>query len=64
MARRAKRLFTIGYEQTPSKAVLDELQQTGVRLLVDGHPVPLPQGEPGRTVRFKVGAADAAPRSN
>jgi hypothetical protein len=25
MARRTKRLFTIGYEQTPSKAVLDEL---------------------------------------
>jgi hypothetical protein len=26
MARRTKRLFTIGYEQTPSKAVLDELE--------------------------------------
>ena len=24
---KAKRLFTIGYEQTPSKAVLDELEQ-------------------------------------
>ncbi|MET0677197.1 MAG: DUF488 domain-containing protein [Bradyrhizobium sp.] len=35
MARRAKRLFTIGYEQTPSKAVLDELEQAGVKLLVD-----------------------------
>src|SRR6266478_10144019 len=35
MARRIKRLFTIGYEQTPSKAVLDELQQAGVKLLVD-----------------------------
>ena len=28
-------LFTIGYEQTPSKAVLDELAQAGVKLLVD-----------------------------
>src|SRR3954470_14943589 len=35
MARRTKRLFTIGYEQTPSKAVLDELQNAGVKLLVD-----------------------------
>src|SRR5712664_4541444 len=33
MARR--KLFTIGYEQTPAKAVLDELQRTGVKLLVD-----------------------------
>ena len=32
---RTKRLFTIGYEQTPSKAVLDELEQAGVKLLVD-----------------------------
>ncbi|WP_315831708.1 DUF488 domain-containing protein [Bradyrhizobium prioriisuperbiae] len=32
---KAKQLFTIGYEQTPAKAVLDELQQTGVKLLVD-----------------------------
>jgi len=32
---RAKTLFTIGYEQTPSKAVLDELEQAGVKLLVD-----------------------------
>jgi uncharacterized protein (DUF488 family) len=30
-----KTLFTIGYEQTPPKAVLDELQSAGVRLLVD-----------------------------
>lgn len=29
------KLFTIGYEQTPAKAVLDELQQAGVKLLVD-----------------------------
>jgi uncharacterized protein (DUF488 family) len=33
MAR--KRLYTIGYEQTPAKAVLDELAQAGVKLLVD-----------------------------
>ena len=32
---RAKPLFTIGYEQTPQKAVLDELAQAGVKLLVD-----------------------------
>ena len=32
---KAKTLFTIGYEQTPSKAVLDELAQAGVKLLVD-----------------------------
>ena len=32
---KAKRLFTIGYEQTPQKAVLDELEQAGVKLLVD-----------------------------
>ncbi|CAN5385195.1 DUF488 domain-containing protein [soil metagenome] len=32
---KAKKLFTIGYEQTPSKAVLDELQRAGVKLLVD-----------------------------
>jgi len=30
-----KTLFTIGYEQTPAKAVLDELQHAGVKLLVD-----------------------------
>ncbi|MEH6950182.1 DUF488 domain-containing protein [Nitrobacter sp. NHB1] len=29
------RLFTIGYEQTPARAVLDELEQAGVKLLVD-----------------------------
>ena len=32
---RAKRLFTIGYEQTPAKSVLDELEAAGVKLLVD-----------------------------
>ena len=35
MPRKAKKLFTIGYEQTPAKAVLDELERTGVKLLVD-----------------------------
>ena len=35
MARKTQKLFTIGYEQTPSKAVLDELEQAGVKLLVD-----------------------------
>src|SRR6201987_4574874 len=38
MARKTK-LFTIGYEQTPPKAVLDELEQAGVKLLVDGRAV-------------------------
>jgi uncharacterized protein (DUF488 family) len=32
---RARKLFTIGYEQTPPKAVLDELEQAGVKLVVD-----------------------------
>src|SRR5215211_4109845 len=32
---RAKKLFTIGYEQTPAQSVLDELERTGVKLLVD-----------------------------
>jgi uncharacterized protein (DUF488 family) len=32
---KSKRLFTIGYEQTPAQAVLDELEQAGVKLLVD-----------------------------
>jgi uncharacterized protein (DUF488 family) len=32
---RSKKLFTIGYEQTPANAVLDELEQAGVKLLVD-----------------------------
>ena len=30
-----KKLFTIGYEQTPAKSVLDELEEAGVKLLVD-----------------------------
>ena len=32
---KAKKLFTIGYEQTPARAVLDELEHAGVKLLVD-----------------------------
>src|SRR5579871_1042932 len=32
---RQKKFFTIGYEQTPAKSVLDELEQAGVKLLVD-----------------------------
>ncbi|OKO71139.1 hypothetical protein AC629_39570 [Bradyrhizobium sp. NAS80.1] len=32
---KATKLFTIGYEQTPPKAVLDELEQAGVKLVVD-----------------------------
>ena len=32
---KAKKLFTIGYEQTPPKAVLDELEHAGVKLVVD-----------------------------
>ena len=35
MARKTNRLFTIGYEQTPAKTVLDELEHAGVKLLVD-----------------------------
>lgn len=30
-----KKLFTIGYEQTPATSVLDELEAAGVKLLVD-----------------------------
>ncbi|MBI5262461.1 MAG: DUF488 domain-containing protein [Bradyrhizobium sp.] len=32
---KTKKLFTIGYEQTPPSAVLDELEGAGVKLLVD-----------------------------
>src|SRR3981189_1114371 len=35
LARQTKRLFTIGYEQTPAKAVLDQLENAGGKLLVD-----------------------------
>jgi len=34
MARK-KKIFTIGYEQVSSRAVLNELEQAGVKLLVD-----------------------------
>jgi uncharacterized protein (DUF488 family) len=34
-AKKANKLFTIGYEQTPASAVLDELENAGVKLLVD-----------------------------
>lgn len=34
-ASKGKRLFTIGYQETPPKAVLDELENAGVKLLVD-----------------------------
>jgi uncharacterized protein (DUF488 family) len=32
---KARKLFTIGYEQTPAQSVLDELERAGVKLLVD-----------------------------
>jgi len=32
---RAKRIFTIGYEQVSSRAVLDELERANVKLVVD-----------------------------
>jgi len=35
MAKKNKKIFTIGYEQVSSRAVLDELEQAGVKLLVD-----------------------------
>ncbi len=34
-AKKKAKLFTIGYEQTPAKSVLDELEAAGVKLLVD-----------------------------
>jgi uncharacterized protein (DUF488 family) len=34
-SKKANKLFTIGYEQTPPKSVLDELENAGVKLLVD-----------------------------
>jgi uncharacterized protein (DUF488 family) len=33
--KKSKTLFTIGYEQTPAKAVLNEIENAGVKLLVD-----------------------------
>jgi uncharacterized protein (DUF488 family) len=35
MARKKPLLFTVGYEQTPAHAVLNDLQSAGVKLLVD-----------------------------
>src|SRR3984957_6194116 len=43
---KANKLFTIGYEQTPAKAVLDELGQAGVKLLAEVRAVP-PSRRPG-----------------
>src|ERR1700716_59618 len=43
---KAKNLFTIGYEQTPSKAVLDELEQAGVKR-VGGGRAAAPPRRPG-----------------
>ena len=34
-AQKSKKLFTIGYEQTPATAVLDELERAQVKLVVD-----------------------------
>ena len=34
-AHTSKKLFTIGYEQTPVRAMLDELEQAQVKLVVD-----------------------------
>ena len=44
MARRTKRLFTIGYEQTPAKAVLANLEAFA-EAASGGAPYPVPQGE-------------------
>jgi len=41
MARKAKKLFTIGYEQTPPKAVLDAIH-------VFAAAIPLRRGCPGQ----------------
>src|ERR1700730_7494380 len=35
MARKTRKLFTIGYEQTPTKADLNALAQAGVKLVGD-----------------------------
>ena len=35
VSSRKKRLFTIGYQETPPAAVLNELERAGVKLLVD-----------------------------
>src|SRR6202162_5229514 len=36
---KARKLFTIGYEQPPARAVLDELEHAGVKVLVDARAV-------------------------
>ena len=58
MARKAQRLFTIGYEQTPPKAVLDELEKAGVKLLVDVRAV-VSSRRPGFSKNQLAAALDA-----
>ena len=59
MARKAKKLFTIGYEQTPAKAVLDELEDAGVKLLVDVRAVAASR-RPGFSKRQLAASLDEA----
>ena len=59
MARKAKKLFTIGYEQTPAKAVLDELEHAGVKLLVDVRAVAASR-RPGFSKRQLAASLDQA----
>lgn len=47
-----RRLFTVGYEQASSQAVLDELKRAGVTLVVDTHPASVRYSELSDT-RFK-----------
>ena len=54
-----KRLFTIGYQQTPPKAVLDELENAGVKLLVDVRAVASSR-RPGFSKNQLVGRAEGA----
>jgi len=60
---KARKLFTIGYEQTPSKAVLDELEQAGVKLLVDVRAVALPAGLGFSKNQLAAGSISAAYRT-
>jgi uncharacterized protein (DUF488 family) len=55
---RPKKLFTIGYEQTPPKAVLDELENAGVKLLVDVRAV-VSSRRPGFSKNQLAAALDA-----
>jgi uncharacterized protein (DUF488 family) len=55
---RIKKLFTIGYEQTPPKAVLDELENAGVKLLVDVRAV-VSSRRPGFSKNQLAAALDA-----